>query len=41
MPIQTTQQQAAPKPRGRPGAAGRGKAAGHTTPKTVAQTTTT
>ena len=41
MPIQTTQQQVAPKPRGRPRAAGRGKAAGQTTPKTVAQPTTT
>ena len=41
IPIQTTQQQVAPKPRGRPRAAGRGKAAGQTTPKTVAQPTTT
>ena len=41
MPIQTTQQQAAPKPRGRPRATGRGKAAGQTTPKTAAQPTTT
>ena len=40
MPIQTTQQQVAPKPRGRPRAAGRGKGTGQTTPK-VAQPTTT
>ena len=41
MPIQTTQQQVAPKPRRRPRAAQKGKAAGQTTPKTVAQPTTT
>ena len=41
MPIQTTQQQVTPKPRGRPRAAGRGKAIGEMTPKTVAQPTTT
>ena len=41
MPIQTTQQQVAPKPRERPRAAGKGKGAGQTTPKAVAQPTTT
>ena len=41
MLVQTTQQQVTPKPRGRPRAAGKEKAAGQTTPKAVAQSAAT